>query len=163
MEGKHISSIDFERKDDKKYLIKINTSRTGMIIGKDGDGVERLLKKIRRVLKKNNLEIPSDIKIQVEEVRVPEADAGIVAAIVKEGLEKRLPFRRVMKSALEKSMAAKEVKGVKISLSGALGGATMARREFVKKGRIPLSTFRADIDYAQARANLPLGVIGIKV
>ncbi len=163
LEKVHISSIEFSRKNDNDYLIKIKTSRAGMILGKDGEGVEKLIKKIKRLLKKNNLPVPASLKIEIEDVRNPEADAGIVAAIVKEGLEKKLPFRRVMKTAIEKSMASREVQGIKISLSGALGGATMARREFIKKGRIPLSTFRADIDYATARANLPLGVIGVKV
>lgn len=134
-----------------------------MIVGKGGDGVEKLVKKIKRILKKNNLEVPADLRVVVEDVRNPDADAGIVAAVVKEGLEKKMPFRRVMKTAVEKSMASRDVKGIKISLSGALGGATMARKEFVKKGRIPLSTFRSDVDYAMARANLPLGVIGVKV
>jgi small subunit ribosomal protein S3 len=163
LEKAHISSIEFSRDADKKYIITIKTSKTGMIVGKGGDGIEVLLKKIKRVLKKNNLTVPADIKIAVEDVRNPDADAGIIAAVVKEGLEKKMPFRRVMKSAVEKSMASRDVKGIKISLSGALGGATMARREFIKKGRIPLSTFRADVDYAMARANLPLGVIGVKV
>lgn len=163
LEKVHLSSIEFSRDGDKKYIVTIKTSKTGMIVGKGGDGIEKLTKKIKHVLKKNNLIIPKDLKISVEDVRSPDADAGIVAAIVKEGLEKKMPFRRVMKSAIEKSMANRDVKGIKISLSGSLGGAAMARKEFVKKGRIPLSTFRADIDYRTTRANLPLGVIGVKV
>jgi small subunit ribosomal protein S3 len=134
-----------------------------MIVGKGGDGIEKLTKKVKHVLKKNNLVVPKDLKIAVEDVKNPDADAGIVASMVKEGLEKKMPFRRVMKSAIEKSMASRDVKGIKISLAGSLGGAAMARKEFIKKGRIPLSTFRADIDYKMIRANLPLGVIGIKV
>ncbi len=163
LEKVHISSIEFSRDTDKRYIVLIKTSKTGMIVGKGGDGIEKLTKKIKRLLKKNNLDISKDFKINVEDVRNPDADASIVAAIVKEGLEKKMPFRRVLKGAIEKSMASREVQGIKISLSGALGGATMARREFIKKGRIPLSTFRADVDYAMSRANLPLGVIGIKV
>jgi small subunit ribosomal protein S3 len=163
LEKVHLSSIEFFRDGDKKYIITIKTSKTGMIVGKGGDGIEKLTKKIKHILKKNNLTVPKDLKIAVEDVRSPDADAGIVAAIVKEGLEKKMPFRRVMKSAIEKSMANRDVKGIKISLSGALGGAAMARKEFIKKGRIPLSTFRADVDYRTIRANLPLGVIGVKV
>jgi small subunit ribosomal protein S3 len=163
LEKVHLSNIEFSRDGDKKYVIIIKTSKAGMIVGRGGDGIEKLMKKIKHVLKKNNLVIPKDIKINVEDVRSPDADAGIVAAIVKEGLEKKMPFRRVMKSAVEKSMANRDVKGIKISLSGSLGGAAMARKEFVKKGRIPLSTFRADVDYRTVRANLPLGVIGVKV
>lgn len=163
LENAHISSIEFSRNTDKRYIITIKTSKTGMIVGKGGDGIEKLTKKIKTMLKKKGLTIPADLKIAVEDVRNPDADAAIVASVVKEGLEKKMPFRRVMKSAIEKSMASRDVKGIKISLSGGLGGAAMARKEFIKKGRIPLSTFRADVDYKTARANLPLGVIGIKV
>lgn len=163
LEKVHISSIEFARDGDKKYIITIKTSKTGMIVGRGGDGIENLTKKVKHVLKKNNLTVPKDLRIAVEDVRNPDADAGIVAAMVKEGLEKKMPFRRVMKGAIEKSIASRDVKGIKISLAGSLGGAAMARKEFIKKGRIPLSTFRADVDYKALRANLPLGVIGIKV
>ncbi len=83
--------------------------------------------------------------------------------MVAEGLEKRLPFRRVLKQTIEKVMANRDVKGVRIALGGMLGGGSMSRTEELKKGRIPLQTFRSDIDFARERANLPLGVIGIKV
>ena len=83
--------------------------------------------------------------------------------MVVEGLEKRMPFRRVLKMTAEKVMANREVKGVRICVSGRLGGAEMARKEEIKKGRIPLQTLRADIDYSVKRANLPYGVIGVKV
>jgi small subunit ribosomal protein S3 len=83
--------------------------------------------------------------------------------MVAEGLEKRMPFRRVLKSTVEKVMAVREVVGVRIVLSGRLGGADMSRTEQIKKGRIPLQTFRANIDYAIERAYLPYGVLGIKV
>jgi small subunit ribosomal protein S3 len=83
--------------------------------------------------------------------------------MVAEGLEKRLPFRRVLKQTIEKVMANRDVKGVRIGLSGMLGGGSMSRTETLKKGRIPLQTFRADVDFYRERANLPLGVIGVKV
>ena len=83
--------------------------------------------------------------------------------MVAEGLEKRMPFRRVLKQTVDKVMANRDVKGVRISVGGRLGGAEMARTEQIKKGRIPLQTFRADIDYAREKAYLPYGVIGIKV
>jgi small subunit ribosomal protein S3 len=83
--------------------------------------------------------------------------------MVAEGLEKRMPFRRVLKQTIEKVMANRDVKGVRIGLAGMVGGGTMSRREELKKGRIPLQTFRSDIDFARERANLPLGVIGVKV
>ena len=93
----------------------------------------------------------------------PESNAAIVAFMVAEGLEKRMPFRRVLKQTIEKVMANRDVKGVRIGLAGMLGGGSMSRREELKKGRIPLQTFRSDIDFAKERANLPLGVIGVKV
>ena len=162
LHGKYVSDIEIER-DDKNYKVIVKTSRSGMIIGRGGDGVNNLRKGIEKTLKKNNLEVPANIRIEIEDIRNPEADAGVVAASIVEGLERRMPFRRVMKSTVEKSMANKEVQGIKISISGRLNGAEMSRKEYLKKGRIPLQTLRADIDYRDARANLPYGVIGVKV
>ena len=104
-----------------------------------------------------------EIKLDVEEIRSPESSANIVGQMIAEGLEKRLTFRRVMKQTIEKVMANRDVEGVRLSLSGRLGGADMARREELKKGRIPLQTLRADIDFARVTARLPYGAIGIKV
>lgn len=157
-----ISSIEIER-DDKKFRIIIKTSRVGMIVGRSGDGVQKIKAGVLTLMKKRGLAIPSELNIDVEEVRYPETDAGIVASMVVEGLEKRMPFRRVLKMTAEKVMANRDVKGVRIVVSGRLGGAEMARKEEVKKGRIPLQTLRADIDYSVKRANLPYGVIGVKV
>ena len=112
---------------------------------------------------KRKLIIPEDMSIDVEEVRYPEADAGIVGSMVVEGLEKRMPFRRVLKMTADKVMASREVMGVRIVISGRLGGAEMARKEEIKKGRVPLQTLRADIDFTRKRANLAYGVIGVKV
>ena len=158
----YVSSVDIERDGDKLKII-IRTSRAGMIIGRSGDGVQRLKNDVLKLIQKNKLVTPEELNIDVEEVRYPETDAGIVGAMVVEGLEKRMPFRRVLKMTADKVMANKEVKGVRISVSGRLGGAEMARKEQVKKGRVPLQTLRADIDYATKRANLPYGVIGVKV
>lgn len=98
----------------------------------------------------------------MKEVKNAEANAAIVAQMVVEGLEKRLPFRRVMKSTVEKVMANRDVKGVKVVLSGMIGGG-MARTETQKRGQIPLQTLRADVDYCQKTANLTLGTVGVKV
>jgi len=162
LHGKYVSDIEIER-DDKNYKVIVKTSRSGMIIGRGGEGVNDLRKGIEKTLKKKNLEVPANIRIEIEDIRNPEADAGVVAASVVEGLERRMPFRRVMKSTIEKSMANKEVQGIKISISGRLNGAEMSRKEYLKRGRIPLQTLRADIDYREMRANLPYGVIGVKV
>lgn len=162
LKGKFVSDIEIER-DDKNYKIIVKTSRSGMIIGRGGEGVDTLRKGITQMLKKKSIAVPANIRIEIEDIRNPEADAGVVAAQVVEALERRMPFRRVLKSTIEKSMANKEVEGIKISISGRLNGAEMSRKEYLKKGRIPLQTLRADIDYREMRANLPYGVIGVKV
>jgi len=162
LKNMYVSSIEMER-DAKKFKIIIKTSRAGMIIGRSGDGIQQIKKDVLKVLRKNKLTISEELNIDVEEVRYPETDANIVGLMVVEGLEKRMPFRRVLKMTADKVMANREVKGVKVSISGRLGGAEMARKEEVKKGRIPLQTLRADIDYAAKRANLSYGVIGVKV
>lgn len=162
LHGKYVSDVEIER-DDKNYKVIVKTSRSGMVIGKGGEGVEVLRKGIEKTLRKKGVEVPANIRIEIEDVRNPEADAGIVAAQVVESLERRMPFRRVLKSTIEKSMANKEVLGIKIVVSGRLNGAEMSRKESLKRGRIPLSTMRADIDYREARANLPYGVLGVKV
>lgn len=162
LRGKYLSDISIER-DEKQYKITLHTSRSGMIIGKAGDGVAKLKDAVVKVITKAGLEAPKNITIDIADIHSPESDAGVVAAQVVEGLERKMPFRRVLKTTVEKAMANKDVKGVKISVSGRLGGAEMARKEYLKKGRIPLTTFRADVDYRTARANLPYGVIGVKV
>lgn len=162
LRGKYVSSIDFER-DQKSTKIIIQTSRPGFILGKGGDGVAALTKDVIREMKRKNIAVAPDFSIKIVEVKNPDADAMIVAQQVAEGLERRLPFRRVMKQMLDKIMYDRGVKGAKIVLSGRLGGNEMARREEVKRGGIPLQFIRGDVDYASYRANLPYGVIGIKV
>ena len=159
----YVSSISFSRDVKDNYFIVIRTTRGGMIAGKNGEGIEKLIKDINKIIRKKGLRKPNNIKIEIENVKSPYTDAGIVVAEVVEALEKRMPFRRILKSTIKKVMAEKDVKGVKISVSGRLGGVDMARKEFIKQGRIPLSTLRADIDYREGRANLPYGVIGVKV
>ncbi len=159
----HITDIQIER-NRKNLHVTIRTSRPGMIIGRSGDGVAKLSDKILALLKKKKVDLAGqELKLDIEEVKNPESNAAIVAMIVAEGLEKRLPFRRVMKQTLEKVLANKDVKGVKIKLAGRLGGAEMARQEDLKKGQIPLQTLRADIDFAREKAHMTYGDIGIKV
>lgn len=118
---------------------------------------------ILNFIKKNKLAMPPELKLDIEEVRSPESNAAIVAYTVAEGLEKRLPFRRVMKQTIEKVMANRDVLGVKIYLTGRLGGADMARQEELKRGRVPLQTLRADVDFKREKAHMTYGDIGIKV
>lgn len=158
-----LADVQIER-NQKSFKVTIKSSRPGMIIGRSGDGIQKLSEKIIKLLKKKGVELSGqEFKIDIEEVKTPEANAAIVAMIVAEGLEKRLPFRRVLKQTLEKVLASKEVKGAKIKLAGRLGGAEMARQEDLKKGQIPLQTLRADIDFAKEKAHMTYGDIGIKV
>ena len=159
----YVSDVQIERNQKATKLI-IRTSRPGMIIGRAGDGVTKLREKIMKLLKKKGIDLAGqELKIDIEEVRNPESNSAIVGLMVAEGLEKRLPFRRVVKQAIEKIMANREVQGARIKLSGRLGGAEMARQEDLKKGRIPLQTLRADIDFAREKAHMTYGDIGIKV
>lgn len=162
MRGMYIADVDMER-NDKHFRIIIKTSRPGLIIGGSGEGVTKLKTDIVDFMKNIKADTKTDIKLEIEEVKNPEASAAIVAQMIAEGLEKRMPFRRVMKSMVEKVMACRDVQGVRIFLSGRLGGAEMARCEDLKKGRIPLQTFRANIDFKRYEAHLPYGNIGIKV
>ncbi|MFA6552301.1 MAG: 30S ribosomal protein S3 [Candidatus Paceibacterota bacterium] len=162
MRGFFVSAVEIER-NEKIYKIVIKTSRPGMIIGRSGDGVLKIKNEIAKLMRKEKLSVPKEMKIDIEEVRSPESNASIVAQMIAESIEKRMPFRRVMKQTIEKVMANRDVKGVRVYLGGRLGGAEMARVEDLKKGRIPLQTFRADIDFAREKAHMTYGDIGIKV
>lgn len=161
LRGMYIGGLEIER-NAKQLRVILKTSRPGVIIGRSGEGSAKLRKSIEDFLKSKKLPVP-EVKLDIEEIRSPESNAAIVAYMVAEGLEKRMPFRRVLKQTIEKVSANRDVKGVRVQVSGMLGGGSMSRTETLKKGRVPLQTFRSDIDYARERANLPLGVIGIKV
>ncbi|MGB8815997.1 MAG: 30S ribosomal protein S3 [Minisyncoccia bacterium] len=160
--GMYVSSIEIERNDKSCKLI-IKTSRPGIMIGRNGEGTVKVRQDILKFAKRMKLSIPEDFKLDIEEIKSPESNAAIVAQMIAEGLEKRLPFRRVMKQTIEKIMANRDVQGIRIYLGGRLGGAEIARCETLKKGRIPLQTLRADIDYAPEKAHMTYGDIGIKV
>lgn len=162
LRGNYVAGVEMER-GQKTLRIIIKSSRPGMIIGRSGENMLKLRADIEKQIKRLKIVVTEDLKIDVEEVKNPEANAAIVAQMVAEGLEKRLPFRRVVKQMLEKVMANREVKGVKIYLGGRLGGAEMARTEELKKGQVPLQTLRADIDFAREKAYMTYGQIGIKV
>jgi small subunit ribosomal protein S3 len=157
-----VALVEIER-SEKALRIIISSSRPGMIIGRQGDGSEKLRKEIKDLLAKHKLLEPKvDVKLDIKEIKSAESNATIVAQMVVEGLEKRMPFRRVMKQTIEKVMANRDVLGAKVVLSGMIGGG-MARTETHKKGRIPLQTLRADVDYCSTKAKLPLGTVGVKV
>lgn len=165
LRGTYTSGIEIERGAGELRVI-LGTARPGLVIGRSGENAAKLRAELTTVVRKaspNALPAGKQVKFDINEVRQPETDAAVVAYMIAEGLEKRMPFRRVLKSTVEKVIAAREVEGVRIALSGRLGGAEMSRKEEIKKGRIPLQTFRADIDFAHDEAYLPYGVIGIKV
>lgn len=162
LRGNFVSHVEIER-SQKDVRILIHTARPGMVIGRSGENAAKVKTDLENILKKALPGEKTAVHLDVLEIRSPESNAAVVAGMVVEGLERRLPFRRVMKQTVDKVMANRDVEGVKISIAGMLGAASMSRREELKKGRIPLQTFRADIDYAHDEAKLPLGHIGVKV
>ncbi|PIR58067.1 MAG: 30S ribosomal protein S3 [Parcubacteria group bacterium CG10_big_fil_rev_8_21_14_0_10_38_31] len=162
MRGMYVESIDIEREPNLFHII-IKTSRPGIVIGRKGEGIDNLKKDISKMLHKFKADDKGELKLTVEEVTSPESRAAIVAHMMIEGLEKRMSFRRLLKQTIEKVASNKDVEGVKIMLAGRLDGAEMSRTEWLKRGRIPLQTLRADIDFAREKAHMPYGDIGIKV
>ena len=138
-----------------KIEVTIVTSRPGLVIGKKGAEIDVLKNDLRKLTGK-------DIWIEVEEIKRPDLDAKLVADAIAKQLERRIPFRRILKKAMQTSMAAGAA-GIKVQVSGRIGGAEIARVEWYKEGRIPLHTIRADIDYAHGRAETTYGSIGVKV
>ena len=162
LRGMYVSTIEIERsRKATRFIIK--TSRPGLIIGRSGEGATKLKEDILKKMDSLKLPRPEDFKLEIMEVTNPEADAAIVAYMIAEGLEKRMPYRRVIKQIIEKVMQAHGVEGARVVLGGRLGGAEIARTEELKRGSIPLQTFRADIDFKRERATLSYGTVGIKV
>jgi small subunit ribosomal protein S3 len=135
--------------------VTINTSRPGVIIGRSGKDIAQLEEELRKLTKK-------EVKILISEIKRPELDAQLVADNIAAQLEGRISFRRAMKNAVSSTMRV-GAEGVRVMCSGRLGGADMTRQEQYKEGRVPLHTLRADIDYAQGRAETVYGSIGVKV
>ena len=161
-----VESVEITR-SGSAISITIKTARPGLVIGRGGKGLEELQKKlillVNKVARRRGDNPNASIKLEIEEIRRPETYARLVAKNIAEQVERRMPFRRVMKQTLEKVMQQKGVEGVKIALAGRLAGAEIARTEHLSKGKIPLQTLRADIDYAQENSNTTYGVIGVKV
>lgn len=149
-----LSKIILERTGEK-VRVKLFTARPGIVIGKKGSEIESLKKDLEKLINRKAV-------IDIQEVRRPEADAQLVAENIAQQLVRRVAFRRAMKKAVNSALRF-GVQGIKISCSGRLGGAEMSRCEWVREGRVPLHTLRADVDYALAEANTTYGIIGIKV
>ena len=162
LRGMYVTSTEIER-NQNTIRVLIKTSRPGLVIGRGGEGSTKLAKEIEQKLYAVKGAPKMKVRLDIEEVRSPESQSPVVAYMVAEGLEKRQTFRRVLKQTVEKVMANRDVLGVRIGISGRLGGAEMSRTEEIKRGRVPLQTIRADIDFAREQAYLPYGVIGIKV
>jgi small subunit ribosomal protein S3 len=148
------SQLSIKRMSDK-IEVTIHTARPGLVIGKKGSEIDVLKGELKKLTGK-------DIWIEVEEIKRPDLDARLVAEGIAKQLERRIPFRRIMKKSMQASMDAGAA-GIKVSISGRIGGAEIARTEWYKEGRIPLQTLRADIDYATGRAETTYGSIGVKV
>ncbi len=149
-----VSRILIERPSENAR-ITISTARPGIVIGKKGEDVERLRREIARLMK-------TPVQINIDEIRKPDLDARLVAEGIASQLERRVMFRRAMKRAVQNTMRA-GAKGIKVEVSGRLGGAEIARTEWYREGRVPLHTLRADIDYSIMRAETTYGCIGVKV
>ena len=152
-----VDRIEFERGTDSMNIF-IYTARPGLIIGRGGTGAEELKLSVRKLLKKK-----IGVRIEIQEVKNPEASASITAESITDQIEKRMPYRRIMKQTIFKTMSNRDVKGVKIQISGRLDGAEIARSEHLEEGSLPLQTLRADIDFAKSRAITTYGTVGIKV
>lgn len=152
--GAAVSKIRIERPANNA-VVTIYTARPGVIIGKKGGGVESLRGSISA-----QLGVP--VHLNIEEVRKPELDSVLVAETIAQQLEQRVMFRRAMKRAVTSALKS-GAKGIKICVSGRLGGAEIARSEWYREGRVPLHTFRADVDYGTAEAKTTYGIIGVKV
>src|SRR3989344_1907628 len=165
-----VANIEIEHSANKVNII-IESARPGLIIGRGGEGVESLKKMITKKMRDKVFSTyrfgqqnpKREIKIDIKEIKNPWVSAMLVAQWAAQQLEKRIPFRQVLKMGLERVMQNKEAKGVKMEVSGRLNGVEIARKEWLKQGRLPLQTLRADIDYAKHEAYCTYGVIGIKV
>jgi small subunit ribosomal protein S3 len=148
-----VSLVDIER-GINHVTVTVHTAKPGIVIGKGGANVEALRQQIGRMTS-------SKVKLEIKEIRQPELDAFLVATNIAQQLTRRIAFRKAIKQAVQRTMKA-GAKGVRIQVSGRLGGSEMARREWDKEGRIPLNTLRADISYGQVHAHTTYGRIGVK-
>ena len=150
-----VSKVLIDRKGEDKVRVTVFTSKPGMVVGRSGDGTDVLKKDLVKLTGKN-------VEIDIREIRRAELDAQLTAESVAQALERRIAFRRAMKSAIQRTMKA-GAKGIKVTVSGRVGGAEIARSEKYSEGNVPLHTLRADIDYGFAEADTTYGKLGVKV
>ena len=149
-----VSKILIER-PSKKCLVTIFTSRPGFVIGKKGSDIEKIKNNISKITN-------DEVSVNIKEIRKPELDSYLVAENIAQQLEKRVAYRKAMKRAMSSALRL-GAKGIKVTVSGRLGGNEIARTEWLREGSIPLHTLRADVDYAEAEASTTYGIIGVKV
>ena len=149
-----LSGVEIER-GINHVTVTVHTAKPGIVIGKGGQNVEALRQQIGKLTTKK-------VKLEIKEIRQPELDAVLVATNIAQQLNRRIAFRKAMKQSVQRTMKA-GAKGVRVQVSGRLGGSEMARREWEKEGRVPLGTLRADISYGQVHAHTTYGRIGVKV
>jgi small subunit ribosomal protein S3 len=149
-----ISKIEIDR-NANQATVTIHTAKPGIVIGRGGEKVERLRASLEKLTNRR-------VRVNIQEIRVPELDATLVARSIADQLQRRVAFRRAMKQAVQRAMQ-RGARGIKVKVSGRLGGAEMSRRETEMEGRVPLHTLRADIDYGFAEAHTTYGRIGVKV
>ena len=154
----NISNVTIDRNGlNDQIQVTIETGKPGILVGELGAGLDNLLRNLKKIVSSNR-----QVTIKVFEVEKVDLDANLLAELVAEQLEKRIAFRRAMREALQRAQK-QNVNGIKIQVSGRLNGAEIARSEWIREGRVPLQTLRADIDYATTEANTIYGVLGIKV
>nr|YP_010199030.1 ribosomal protein S3 [Hydropuntia urvillei]UAD88479.1 ribosomal protein S3 [Hydropuntia urvillei] len=151
-----ITLVNIDRKVNQ-IQIQIHTARPGIILGKTGFGLDNLKYNLENILKRN-----VQIRINLTEIAEPDQEAVLIAEFIVQQLEKRVAFRRVMRQAIQRSQKAKN-QGIKIQISGRLNGAEIARSEWIREGRVPLQTLRANIDYSYKTAHTIYGILGVKV
>lgn len=152
-----VDRVHIERGNDT-VRVTIHTARPGLIIGRGGTGAQELQALIQKLLKKR-----ITVQLEIQEVKNPDASAAVVAESIIDQIEKRIPYRRILKQTIARVVSSREVKGAKIRLSGRLDGAEIARTEHLEQGSLPLQTLRANIDFAKATAVTTYGTIGVKV
>jgi small subunit ribosomal protein S3 len=156
LQNASISKIEIHKKPEQIEL-NIHTSRPGLIVGRSGSGIQKLKEDLHKVLPEIK-----QIRINVSELPNPDTDASLIAEFIAQQLEKRVAFRRATRQAIQKAQKA-NIQGIKVQVSGRLNGAEIARSEWVREGRVPLQTLRADIDYAIKESQTTYGVLGVKV
>jgi len=161
-----ISRIEIKRNGiGNKIEVEIYSARPGILVGNSGNGLSEIYKKLRKIISQEKFSVKNTNKtiiVNIIELTTPDAEAALIGDFIVSQLEKRVAFRRAIRQAIKRTQVAK-VAGIKVQISGRLNGAEMARTEWIREGRVPLHTLRANIDYADKRANTIYGVLGVKV